>query len=597
MSISSEKRTILFTGYVAMGGVLTFEEFCRVADTAKASGFTHVDLGSAMRDRSRWQLDNDGMYAPGYDFYPEYTAAFADPLKFYCPKALQGHLPVDLIKQNGAELKRRAEYLAKIGLKGALIGAMPQFWPESVFEEHPDWRGPRCDMPFRSRRAYFSPCVDNQEVLDVFHEAVQGMHALAPNLDTLIFQTNDSGTGFCWHKNLYPGENGPVHCKKRDMAERVMGFLRTLEDAMGEGGYAYSVELGLWCYSGRLVRHPGNTHPENIWFVRPPQDKPVAFENPLGMLEELENAANGNPDIMVINIEQTQLFFQSSSVYATIFQKFRDKPTHGLAERILLLHDVIQTLQLDEGTHLLNAWLHLYRGIDDTSLRRLFYYSIFLYGCMSCRYLVRPFVPIPTRLTEEAKMYYKKHVFDSLDRQDYELDLLNIHGLRNEYHGRTKEEAERGVICWNSILSSLRMARAELELAIQNAGQGSALAYLKDFDRRIRALICFAVNLQNSEKFQAILDRAAETGYSPRANSDVLEATMRAELDNAQELIQILEMPEGRLVIPLASSPEKETTFLFGPNLTEQLRKKREIMLRYWRDSQELFQFKNRFNQ
>ena len=36
------------------------------------------------------------------------------------------------------------------------------------------------------------------------------------------------------------------------------------------------------------------------------------------------------------------------------------------------------------------------------------------------------------------------------------------------------------------------------------------------------------------------------------------------QVDNAQELIQILEMPEGRLVIPLASSPEKETTFLFG---------------------------------
>ncbi|MBR4664892.1 MAG: hypothetical protein IKO93_13550, partial [Lentisphaeria bacterium] len=101
MSFSKEKRTILFTGYTAMGSGLSFEQFKTVADNAKAAGFTHVDLGSAMLDRSRWQLDNNGKYAPGYDFYPEYTAVFVDPFKFCCPKALKKHLPADVIKKNG----------------------------------------------------------------------------------------------------------------------------------------------------------------------------------------------------------------------------------------------------------------------------------------------------------------------------------------------------------------------------------------------------------------------------------------------------------------------------------------------------------------
>ena len=68
------------------------------------------------------------------------------------------------------------------------------------------------------------------------------------------------------------------------------------------------------------------------------------------------------------------------------------------------------------------------------------------------------------------------------------------------------------------------------------------------------------------------------------------------ELDNAAELIALLEAaPEP--ILPLAVEKKEETTFLFGPDLADQLRKKRQIMLAHWRDSQVLFEFKNRFNQ
>ena len=233
-------------------------------------------------------------------------------------------------------------------------------------------------------------------------------------------------------------------------------------------------------------------------------------------------------------------------------------------------------------------------GVDDTSLRRLFYYSVSLYGCMSCRFLVRPFVPMPELLTEEEKSYYKPHVFDSLDRQDYELDLLNIHGLRNPYQGRTQEEAERSVMCWNSILSSLAMAEQSYRLALQD--RGADKAYIADSIRRLECLAVFLRTLRNCCRFQAMLDRAKTIGYSVQANSDVLEAVMRDEYDNVGRLIALLE-DGGAPLLPLAASPDRETTFLFGPDLAGQLRKKQQIMRKHWRDSQVLFQFKNRFNQ
>ena len=597
MSFGKEKRTILFTGYPAMGGALTFEAFKKVADAAKKAGFTHMDLGSAMVERATWQLDNNGRYREGYDFYPEYTAVFADPFKFHCPDPLKKHLPADRIARNGRELKRRAAYLAKIGLKGSLIGAFPQWLPESVYEEHPEWRGPRCDMPFRSRRAYFAPCVDREEVLDLFREASRALGHLAPCLDTLIFMTNDSGTGMCWNEDSYPGKNGPEFCRERPMTERVTGFLNVLESGLAtKDPLAYNATQGFWCFSGKLSPHAGNMRREKIYFVRPPQDKPVAFENPISMLEELENAVSGNADVIVVNVEQTQLMMKEDGVYCRLFRKFRDTPTHGPTERILFLKELIAEINLDRGNHLLDAWQFLYRGVDDTSLRRLFYYSVFLYGCMSARFLVRPFVPMPELLTEEEKSYYKKYVFDSLDRTDFELDLLNIHGLRNEFMGRTLEEAERGVICWNSILSSLSMARSSLKLALKESSNAGK-PYLEDSIRRVGALLCFAGNLRNCCRFQAMLDRAKNTGFSNLANSDRLENVMRDEIDNAQELIRLLEESAPAPLLPTASSPEEETTFLFGPDLVDQLRMKQKIMLRHWRDSQILFEFKNRFNQ
>ena len=71
---------------------------------------------------------------------------------------------------------------------------------------------------------------------------------------------------------------------------------------------------------------------------------------------------------------------------------------------------------------------------------------------------------------------------------------------------------------------------------------------------------------------------------------------MRDEYDNVGKLIALLE-DGGPQLLPMAASSDKETTFLFGPDLADQLRKKQQIMRKHWRDSQVLFQFKNRFNQ
>ena len=58
---------------------------------------------------------------------------------------------------------------------------------------------------------------------------------------------------------------------------------------------------------------------------------------------------------------------------------------------------------------------------------------------------------------------------------------------------------------------------------------------------------------------------------------------MRKELDNTVELISLLENG-GMNFINHAETPEAEDTFLLGPDLIDQLKAKRKIMLNHWTD-------------
>jgi len=58
---------------------------------------------------------------------------------------------------------------------------------------------------------------------------------------------------------------------------------------------------------------------------------------------------------------------------------------------------------------------------------------------------------------------------------------------------------------------------------------------------------------------------------------------MRAEIDNTQDLIDLLETSTDQVLV-LAEKAEDEDTFMLGPALKDQLRRKIRIMLDHWLD-------------
>lgn len=102
-------------------------------------------------------------------------------------------------------------------------------------------------------------------------------------------------------------------------------------------------------------------------------------------------------------------------------------------------------------------------------------------------------------------------------------------------------------------------------------------------------------SIGNFAEAQAIRDRNAEKlalsphrpDKTPTWEGDpelqAFNTLMRDELDNTQELIDVLE-DGGMEFIAHSKNSKYEDTFLLGPNLIEQLKLKRKIMVKHWTD-------------
>jgi hypothetical protein len=72
-------------------------------------------------------------------------------------------------------------------------------------------------------------------------------------------------------------------------------------------------------------------------------------------------------------------------------------------------------------------------------------------------------------------------------------------------------------------------------------------------------------------------------GHGDREERTALYALMRAELDNTQNLIDLIEGREEDVFV-VGEREEDEDIFMLSPALVGQLRRKMEIMLEHWLD-------------
>jgi hypothetical protein len=207
------------------------------------------------------------------------------------------------------------------------------------------------------------------------------------------------------------------------------------------------------------------------------------------------------------------------------------------------------------------------------------------------RWLTRPLVPLPELLTSEEKSHYRPHQFQAMSeaQADNPLEAQAVQIISGVQTGK------------HLLPQILRAVESEVHRASAALGTGDLPANLRKLHTRLQGLVCLIRCCDNFIQFSTLIEhvrarvpRDADGHIIPptednwgnhgdREQRSALYNLMRAEIDNTQNLIDLLESSADPVLV-LADKPEEEDTFLLSPQLAGQLRKKIQIMLDHWLD-------------
>ena len=581
----------------------TLEEFRIAAKTAADLGVTHVYVSELSKSRWQWEMDLS-------DPYPNWGMMHSAIFKVVPTPELAQWVPQDYVEKNWQLLQQRCAILKEYGLKAAFKGCEPGWLPEGVYAAHPDWRGARCDHPRRSRRPYFSPCIDNPEVLAMYRKAVHRL-CEATGIEVFTFLSNDSGGGICWSQGLYPGVNGPHDCRNIPFAQRIVNFMDVLQQGARDAGLFAQVSIngsipnfevaaavpslkpgqslcGLDATGSQAVMHIGS---QDEWYFNCMH--PVLGIPPVLRFTEAAVAANCNPEaersINLISVRDATMLRLAAHL-----EKHRPCTRY---QAMQCLHDFAideagpaHAEELMEVWHLVDTYYNSVKAIDEGG-------PLLLLGILNQRWLIRPLVPLPLELEEDVRNEYRPFQFQANSEREA-ADLMDLQGARL-VSGHSAAFITKNML--GNGRKALQKAHAILKTIYPEfpAHTQGAYAFIC---HQLLVLDSVARTAQNCIAYQEVLDRS-DFSQPPvetpiwHVPSDqrllILQEVARDEIDNTHTLMGLLEKYPLDRELAVAPSCAEEDVFLLSPRLLEQLAKKHRVMVR---ELQTLYRLYTRFN-
>ena len=558
------------------------DEFRKAAERAKAAGATHVMVGNMPRSRWMWDVDLT-------DPYPNWCMGHAQLFKLVCPPQLKEYLPTDFIDQCFNLVKDRCDILNSLGLKGALFSNEPFWLPEEVYLKHPYWRGARCDHPRRSKRTYYSPCIDNPEVLEMYRYAVRELVSKT-GIDFITFMSNDSGGGLCWSNGTYIGPNGPESCRTRSMSERILGFMDALDAGARDAGV--DITLSFNANIGFKIAEEGVAEAwrgaKDNYIINLRDNKggyPIDFRhregkgwikgipNLFGFAQSVGSSLTSGREFVTLLLPKTD--FEENWSY--LQDNYKNAPSNWAGYVSAVRKVAVELAGEDAADLLTDAFYYIGEGELHFSHDGL---GLIMYGVIHQRWINRPFVLFPDELKPEDRDYYRRFQFQALDEKHANdlLDMQNIECARGFSAAfLLSETARRATASFNKAIGLLEQL-IEKKPALKD--KASMLI------RRLKIYNCLMKTCSNAALFQDLVDNIdfeAEPPLEcrwPTRNEPRIEQFQnitRSEVENAYKLADLLEGYESELFS--VTDEANEDIFTFGPNLTAQIRRKAEIML------------------
>jgi len=583
-----------------------FRKLVKQASGLKAYGTVQINIGT-LADKSFYEIPAEG------NPWNEYASNNAPLYKFFPDAKISPFIPGEFVKKNRQLLIDKAKILRENGMEAAFFANEPGFLPAAFFDAYPQMRGPRVDHPRRSNFEFFSPCISVKETREMYANMMAEMLKTIPEVKTFFFKTNDAGGGFCWADWLYTGPNGPTQCKNQSTGERVKILLTALQEGASRAGRPVNIYLTKddSNFSDPEKKDIDNNLPPNCYFMG--GDSPEIGE--IGSFLGTGYPAVGILDPLSFLRSVQSITKKPATTIFIGFKTFYNRGNESLAVSGMLLDmlekqiqapasdGMIPTMQQlmqyceewggkNNSERLFNAFVLLNEALEykNTVMPRV----IGMYWAVSNRHINRPLVIAPQRLTEKEEAYFLPYVFNvsreeayflpyvfNVSREEARMDYTDIHGSHNTI--------QAGLV--DNYVSKIK----QVYLLLESIDDAPKKEFIQNMATALRIHASVMRSCGNFAEAQTIRDRNAAKLNGPihRPDKTVTWAgdpdfirfneIMRDELDNAQDLIDLLQKGGMDMVIH-AKDAMHEDTFLLGPDLINQVKKKRKIMLDHWRD-------------
>jgi hypothetical protein len=595
------------------GAQIDLVQFERKAVMLKELGATHVVITEGL-PLANWEYDPD-------DPYPAWFMHHISLLKVFPPKEVLPYVNADYATRVSTTLEKRCEILRKLGLKAVWNANEPAVMPEAFFTAYPELRGPRIDQPSRSTKAHFAPSVDEPETLRMYRESMQMLVRRCPEVEFFNWVTTDAGSGFDWTPGLYPGPNGNSNHKNRPIDERVAGFMINAQLAAKDAGK--NISIGLNPIAPRQWMVP-TFSPEvlNAIIRRLPRGLALqGREGPDGRqyfggassgaggspfypvvgvvipsfapVSQPSRPAGETPVPIVINLgDAASLEFNYRMLKAT-----RGMPMRTLLERLAALRTfAVNEAGEEHADSLVEAWSSL--NAAEANLNTLNFGAMLRFGHVLNRWITRPMVPFPERLTAEEKKDYRRFLFQAKGEEQAE-NLIDIQAMRMYEGWGAKLLFQRNI---ELTIPQVAGALIRIERIRDAAKTDTAKNDWNLLAKRLQATIYLLRSADNMVAYQAQLDRVKKLApkiepdpvlgvQSSWDRTDLME-TARKEIDTMIALKSLLDSTKEQ-ILDLAPTAEGESIQRLGPNVPVQLKRKIDIMNAHWRDYDKLFTVPN----
>jgi hypothetical protein len=604
-------RQVCFSNALGQACRENRDGFKRVVELAAAFGATHVHVGELPFRYDSWVLpDNADPYAAWCNHSPG--------LLRVCPPAdLRKWVSADHAKKVQAFIRWQLDQMKPYGLKGSSYAVEPMWLPEDVYRAHPGWRGAQCELGRIACRPYFAPNLDDPEVLDLYRRAMKDYATLFPEVDHYRFMSNDSGGGIAWTPNVYPGINGPSRSRGRDGGERIAGWLAALRKGAEEAGVdmrlnihssGFPPELNASaqakCVPGTFVQQanghneilggPGAGLAAGLWATPYPAIGVGSLPGFIAGLQGIYNKPAEPKGLASINVHEDDVELARLGL-----ETFLDEPGQGsVALAAAVKRAAGRFCGVEKNAEgLIGAWAAVDRaGQTIRQIRQKGFGQVLAFGGVSMRWLTRPLVPEPAKLTAGELKFVTPFLFSN----DVERDVRAFSYVLGKGVFRGESVGWMARWCLQETTDTLKGAEHGVRRLAGDAGTpAEAKARLALLADRIGVYACLAANAKHVILYQYALDTAGQPQYGPNPmdyddniiydqRALAFRKLARAELDNIHELIAYLEKAKGH-VIEHARSREEESVFMLDTDLAAALRHKVAVMLDHWQDVERLY--------